>query len=114
MVRIGVAETRTAQPFSEDSLAKALTVLNQMIEKAWGELDDKLIECKEWEEKNRGTYDQVTTDLSRIGEQLADLERIRSEATEAISMKETEILQVLALIKQETEAYMKIFYENKR
>merc|ERR1719473_990587 len=114
MVRVGVAEKRTVQPFSEDSLAKALKVLNQMIEKAWVELDDKLIECKEWEDKNRGTFDQVTTDISRIAEHIADLMRIRAEATEMIAQKEVEILQVLALLKRETDAYMKIYFENKR
>merc|ERR1719473_1910504 len=114
MVRVGVAEKRTVQPFSEDSLAKALKVLNQMIEKAWNELDDKLIECKEFEDKNRGTFDQVTTDISRLSEYLADLARIRAEATESIAQKEQEILSVMALLKQETEIYMKIYYENSR
>merc|ERR1719326_1517131 len=51
-----------APTFDETSLAKALSVLNKLIEAGWKELDDKLIECKEFEEKNRGTYDQVMTD----------------------------------------------------
>merc|ERR1719359_1111029 len=66
---------KQAPTFSEDSLAKALKVLNNLVEAGWKELDDKLINCKEFEEKNRGTYDQVMTDIARIAADIADCER---------------------------------------
>jgi len=66
-------KSKSQQPFAEESLAKARKYLNEMVEKAWHELDDKLIECKEFEDKNRGTFEQVMTDIARLAEQIADL-----------------------------------------
>ena len=33
-------------------MAKARIALNDLVEKAWIELDDKIIECKEYQEMN--------------------------------------------------------------
>ena len=33
-------------------MAKACIALNDLVEKAWIELDDKIIECKEYQEMN--------------------------------------------------------------
>ena len=52
-------EGKSGQPFEESSLEKARKVLYELIEKGWKELDDKVVECKEFEEKNGGTLDQV-------------------------------------------------------
>ena len=41
-------------------------------------LDDEIIKCKEVEDRKWGKFDQVMTDLVRLGEQIADLERQRS------------------------------------
>merc|ERR1719238_2407090 len=100
--------------FSEDSLAKALKYLNQMMEGAWAELDSKVIECKEFEDKNRGNFEQVMTDIARLGEQIADLQRIISETVEFINTKDLEIAAVQAKLKQETTIYMRIYYQNKQ
>merc|ERR1719359_1515285 len=114
LVHVGVeSKSESKQPFDESSLNKALKYLNQLVEKAWGELDDKLIECKEFEDKNRGTFEQVMTDIARLAEQIADLERLKSESTEMINLKEGEILAVQAQLKKETDIYMKIYLENK-
>merc|ERR1719379_150191 len=91
--------------FSEDSLAKALSVLNKLVEAGWKELDDKLIECKEFEEKNRGTYDQVMTDIARLAENIADYERERNKAQQCINDKEESIIKVTAELKAATIAY---------
>merc|ERR1719463_905876 len=104
---------KSRQPFAEESLAKARKYLNEMVEKAWRELDDKLIECKEFEDKNRGTFEQVMTDIARLAEQIADLERLKSESTEMINAKEQEISGVQEQLKKETDIYMKIYFENK-
>ena len=77
LVRASVRTSRGAsdQPFDEDSLAKARKYLNEMMESAWKELDDKVIECKEFEDRNRGHFEQVMTDIARLGEQIAEIGR---------------------------------------
>jgi hypothetical protein len=100
------------QPFDEDSLAKARKYLNGMMESAWKELDDKVIQCKEFEDRNRGHFEQVMTDIARLGEQIADWQRVISETVEFINTKDLEIRAVQATLKQETTIYLKIYYEN--
>merc|ERR1719161_1516126 len=92
----------------------ARKVLNELVEKAWKELDDKIIECKEFEEKNRGTYDQVVTDIARIGEDIADFLKEKGAAQECINVKESEIIELTAVLKKETEVYMKNLLEDQR
>jgi hypothetical protein len=70
--------------FDEESLQKARRILNDMIFTAWKELDDVIFECKEFQERNRGTYEQVVGDIARLGSQLAMLGDRRVEASEGI------------------------------
>merc|ERR1719443_1895827 len=91
--------------FSEESLAKARRALNELIEKAWIELDDKIMECKGFEDMNRENYGQVTRDIARLIEQINDLERIEAEAVEGINSKDMEIKAVEDLIDKETKEY---------
>merc|ERR1719482_1932396 len=112
LVRVS-AGSESQQPFSEDSLAKARKYLNELVFKAWGELDDKLIECKEYEDRNLQTWEQVKIDIARLSETIADLMRLKAEATEMINAMEQNIIVVLASLKKETEIYMKIFMVNK-
>merc|ERR1719316_925536 len=107
-------KAKSQQPFSEDSLAKARKYLNEMMEAAWAELDDKVIACKEFEDKNRGHFEQVMTDIARLGEQIADLQRVISQTVEFINTKDLEILAVQAKLKEETAIYMKIYLTNKQ
>merc|ERR1719314_21890 len=102
------------QPFSEASLDKARVALNGLVEASWKELDDKIIECKEFEEQNRGTYDQVVTDIARIGEDIADFIKEKGAAQECINVKESEIIQLTETLKQETEIYMKNLLEDQQ
>merc|ERR550514_1470276 len=102
------------QPFAEESLEKGRKVLNEMIEQSWKSLDEKNVECHEFYWRNRGTYDQVVTDIARLAETIADLNRIIAESIEGIAVKEQEIIQVTALLKKETEVYLKILFENRR
>jgi hypothetical protein len=105
----GVAAGSTAMgfatAFSEESLSKARKALNELIEKAWIELDDKIMECKGFEDMNRENYGQVTRDIARLIEQINDLERIEAEAVEGINQKDMEIKAVEALLDKETQAY---------
>merc|ERR1719498_1479873 len=101
----GAANMGFAGEFSEESLAKARRALNDLIEKAWIELDDKIMVCKGFEDMNRENYGQVTRDIARLIEQINDLERIEAESIEGIATKEQEILDVEQLLDQETAAY---------
>merc|ERR1719337_225144 len=103
LVRASVRTDKAAskQPFDEDSLAKARKYLNDMMESAWKELDDKVIACKEFEDKNRGSFGQVMTDIARLGEQIADLQRLIAASVESINTKDLEILAVQATLKHE-------------
>jgi len=116
LVRTSVktGKAMSQQPFSEASLAKARKYLNQMMIDAWKELDEKVIECKEFEDKNRGSFEQVMTDIARLAEQIADWQRVISETVEYISTKDLEILAVQAKLKEETTIYLRIYYQNKQ
>jgi uncharacterized protein YegL len=74
----------TKGEFSEESLAKARTYLNGMVEKSVEDLDKVTIECKEFEERNRETFSQVSNDIKRISGQISDLRRKQIGANEDI------------------------------
>merc|ERR1719174_1495255 len=99
------SSTNSHGAFSEESMAKARIALNDLVEKAWVELDDKIIECKEYQEMNRATFDQVVTDISRLVEQITDLERVETESLEGIQKTEMQILDVEAELSKETKIY---------
>merc|ERR1719409_636992 len=98
--------------FDETSMAKARIALNDLVEKSWVELDDKIIECKEYQEMNRATFDQVVTDISRLVEQITDLERVETESLEGIAKTEMEIKAVEAELSKETKIYNFNFAKN--
>merc|ERR1740117_2342140 len=103
LVNSAASDTRTE--FDEASMSKARVALNDLVEKAWVELDDKIIECKEYQEMNRATFDQVTTDISRLVEQITDLERVETEAVEGIAKMDMEIKAVEEEMSKETKIY---------
>merc|ERR1719230_2154412 len=105
------AATKTAK-FSEESMAKARIALNELVEKSWVELDDKIIECKEYQEMNRDTFDQVVTDISRLVEQITDLERIETESLDGIAKMEMSIKLVEEELSKETKIYMYNYQKN--
>jgi len=98
--------------FDETSMAKARVALNDLVEKAWVELDDKIIECKEYQEMNRATFDQVVTDIGRLVEQITDLERVETESLEGIAKMEMEIKAVEEELSKETKIYNFNFAKN--
>jgi len=77
-------KSKSAGAMDEDSMQKARRILNDMILAAWGELDDVIFECKEFQERNRGTYEQVVADLARLGSQLSKLGENRVDAGQGI------------------------------
>mmetsp|Transcript_64938 Transcript_64938/g.172595 ORF Transcript_64938/g.172595 Transcript_64938/m.172595 type:complete len:996 (-) Transcript_64938:233-3220(-) len=83
--RVKTSGTTTAKgEFSEESLAKARTYLNGMVEKSVDDLDKVTIECKEFEERNRETFSQVSNDIKRISGQISDLRRKQIGSNEEI------------------------------
>jgi len=109
----GDTDNGFATAFDEKSLDKARLALNDLIEKAWLELDNKIFKCKGFQEMNRENYAQVTRDIMRLIEQINDLERIEAEAIEGIASKEQEILDVEELLDKETKLYNIEYAENK-
>ena len=109
---VRTASSTSKAGFDETSMAKARIALNDLVEKAWVELDDKIIECKEYQEMNRATFDQVTTDIARLVEQITDLERVETESLEGIAKMEMEIKAVEAELSKETKIYNYNFMKN--
>jgi hypothetical protein len=109
---VSTASTGSQSRFDEASMAKAKIALNDLVEKAWVELDDKIIECKEYQEMNRGTFDQIVTDISRLVEQITDLERVETESLEGIAKMEMEIKAVEGEMSKETKIYNFNFAKN--
>lgn len=75
----------------DGAVTKARGILNGMMESAQDELDAKTMACKEFKERNRGAWHQVSTDLMRLQQQITDLEGIKQESISEIS-KATEFV----------------------
>merc|ERR1719428_2240794 len=61
---------------------------------------------------NRATFDQVVTDISRLVEQITDLERIETESLEGIAKMEAAIKAVEEELSKETKIYNFNFAKN--
>merc|ERR1719498_2125703 len=85
------SETAQEPPLDEASIDKARGILNGMIEQAQVELDTETVRCKEFREKNRDTFKQVKSDLSRLGQTIENLDRMKSEAMKDIASTEQQI-----------------------
>merc|ERR1719316_2227850 len=101
------ARTNSSQSLTEESLTKARNFLNQLVEAAYVELDAKIIEAKEFEARNRGTWQQVVADIARLGQQIAGHIQRAAEATACIASVSRQIDSVKAQRQEEYEAYMK-------
>jgi len=103
-----------AGPLDEDSMQKARKILNNMILVAWGELDDVVFECKEFEERNRGTYEQVVADLARLGSQLSKLGELRVSANQGITDMDRERKDAEARLEKVTTQFTETRFVNAR
>jgi len=97
----------TVEGLKPESFDKARIALNELVEKAWEELDDKIIKCKGFEDMNRENYHQTHRDLMRLIEQVNDLERLESEAIENIGSTDQMIHDVEDQLEQATKEYNK-------
>merc|ERR1719297_207441 len=98
----------------EDSMQKARKILNAMMLAAWGELDDVVFECKEFEERNRGTYEQVVADLARLGSQLSRLGELRVSSQQGIFDKDRERKDAEERLDKVTVSFEATQFENQR
>merc|ERR1719262_167648 len=105
---------KTAGQLDEDSMQKARKILNNMMLHAWSELDDVVFECKEFQERNRGTYEQVVADLSRLGSQLSRLGELRVSSQQGIFDKDRERKDAEERLDKENEQFEKVYFENQR
>jgi hypothetical protein len=106
------ANGSAAQQLTEESLAKARQFLNIMVEKAQIELDDKIIEAKEFHSRNRGTQAQVVRDIATLSGYIADLMGQIAEAETCISETTTAITEVKKKRAEEKDAYEKEYNIN--
>merc|ERR1719161_1075002 len=105
-------EHQATGSFSEVSLAKGRVYLNEMMYDAWLQLDQIEVDCKEFEESNRMVFSQVVTDLEHLGSDLADKERMKTEAEGGIADMQTRINDLETSLKTMKRAYQKTREKN--
>merc|ERR1712008_396760 len=105
---------KTANRLDEDSMQKARKILNNMMLTAWGELDDVVFECKEFQERNRGSYEQVVADLARLGSQLSRLGELRVSSQQGIFDKDRERKDAEERLDKVTVSFEATLFENQR
>jgi len=113
LVRV-TASGKAGGSFDEASLQKARKILNTMMLDAWGELDDVVFECKEFCERNRGTYEQVVADLARLGSQLARLGELRVDASQGEQSMDNEEKMAKGNLEKLTMVFTEKRFENSR
>merc|ERR1719367_2605437 len=86
--------TKTRAGFDESSLQKARNILNDLMYTAFEDLDEVIIECKEFHERNRGTWKQVTSDMARLQSQLTAFDEIVIKARTGVEEISAEIRTV--------------------
>mmetsp|Transcript_20636 Transcript_20636/g.42423 ORF Transcript_20636/g.42423 Transcript_20636/m.42423 type:complete len:994 (+) Transcript_20636:86-3067(+) len=107
-------QKKTHAPLTEASMTKARNILNGMMFDAWGELDDVVIECKEFINRNRDTFGQVTADLARFNFNLEKSGEAQVAATDDIKTKGGNWDTVKAHLDKEKHIYLTRFLENDR
>jgi hypothetical protein len=86
------ASINTSHTLEEVSLTKARKFLNGLVEAAQIELDDAIIEAKEFEARNRGTWRQVSADIARLSEQIAQAMKRASKAYSCVMLKDRQLI----------------------
>merc|ERR1711956_85632 len=113
LVRITASEKGESK-LDEDSMQKARKILNNMMLSAWGELDDVVFDCKEFQERNRGSYEQVVADLARLGSQLSRLGELRVGSQQGIFDKDRERKDAEERLDKVTVSFEATLFENQR
>merc|ERR1719282_43504 len=79
---------------------------------AWLQLDQIEVECKEFEESNRMVFSQVVTDLEHLGSDLADRERMKSEAEGGVAEMQTRINDLEGALRSLKRSFQSIREKN--
>merc|ERR1719443_779151 len=98
--------------YDDNSLEKARRALNDLIEKAWVELDTKILKCKGFAEMNREHFAQVNRDIARLVEQISDMERVESQSTDGGTQADEDIAKTQGILDEEQAAYEREFNTN--
>jgi len=77
------------------------------------DLDHVLLSCKEFKEKNRETFSQVTTDIARLGSQAANLERKKATANMDIAEKNDRFNNLQTELSKRTQLFNAKRMENR-
>merc|ERR1719336_2835242 len=108
LVRLTTSQQgKSHSDFAESSLQKARRILNDLMFTAFEDLDEVIIECKEFHERNRGTWKQVTNDISRLTSQLSAFKEIEIKASSGIEEIEADIEGVKEEKRKVEAAYYK-------
>jgi len=101
----GLIQTDDAAMLTDKSIAKAIGILNEMIENAQEEIDAKMISCKEFHNRITQNLDQIRTDLARFGANIASSEKVKGDSTNCIDQTDSEINAVQENIDKEVRDY---------
>merc|ERR1719362_230395 len=97
---------------NDEDIERAILILNGLIQDAWVRLDVKITECKEFEARNRDTYEQVMIDLARLGSQIAEAEGDRAQAQQDISEIKSGMKQIKEAKAEALAQYTLVFNKN--
>merc|ERR1719362_200642 len=111
---VAKVEERKETPgkLNDKDIERAISILNKMVEDAWVRLDIKITECKEFESRNRDTYEQVMIDLARLGSQIAEAEGDRAQAQQDISEIKSGMKQIKEAKAEALAQYTLVFNKN--
>lgn len=92
--------------YGKDQIAKGVHRLNKMIKQAHERLDSKAMECNEFKQKNRRTFQQVTSDLSRLSQSIADLARQKTKTMSRMDEINTHYTTTHEELEKQRQAYI--------
>lgn len=88
-----------------DKLEMAVRTMNNMLETAQKRLDNKVLECKAFRQTNQQVSKALTSDLSRLGQQVANKARIMATTLGSIEQADRSAQQAKESLEREQLAY---------
>jgi hypothetical protein len=103
------AKSGTAVKLNDKSIAKAVKILNVMIENAEEEIDKVTITCKAFHARNRALYKAIVSDLGRIGAEMSNLDRVKASSNACIAEAKQNVQAIEEKKKWPKAAYKREF-----
>lgn len=100
-------EVYQSKKLEKEAITRARNVFNNMVFEAEAELTLVVFECKEFHERNRLTYEQVTNDIARLGSQLGALNSKKMTSNQCIETQEVQYKKVKGQMEDAQQAYRK-------